>query len=236
MKFNFYCFLFLSALPISSWADCTYKVQFDGDKSRVVNNDMKGCGMTVRISTTTTERKRLAVNYEFNSAILQTDPQTIKELSDLADTLRKEPRKIVTIEGHTDNVGSANYNYDLSRRRALSVKRYLEENENIPSDQMQIIGYGFDHPIALNVTEKGRAMNRRMEISFSISVRREFNSKNDDNSGPIKEVLPVQNIVRQIMNKNENDDNNISDQPRTTVKNQDPAVDEQTSEASNVTQ
>jgi outer membrane protein OmpA-like peptidoglycan-associated protein len=65
--------------------------------------------------------------------------------------------------GHTDNTGSAAYNYDLSQRRAASVAAVLR-NSGVAGSRLQIVGRGFDQPIASNATAQGRAQNRRVEI------------------------------------------------------------------------
>ena len=69
----------------------------------------------------------------------------------------------VAIHGHTDNVGGAKYNQDLSLRRAESVKAYLV-SLGIPAARMSSRGYGFVKPIADNATAQGRAKNRRIEF------------------------------------------------------------------------
>jgi outer membrane protein OmpA-like peptidoglycan-associated protein len=67
------------------------------------------------------------------------------------------------ISGHTDNRGKADYNRDLSQRRADSVKTYFVQR-GITSDRLQAIGYGLTRPIADNKTSSGRASNRRTEF------------------------------------------------------------------------
>jgi outer membrane protein OmpA-like peptidoglycan-associated protein len=69
------------------------------------------------------------------------------------------------VEGHTDNVGNAAYNKDLSARRAASVVRYLVGKGIAPS-RLVAAGYGFEQPIASNKTALGRAKNRR--VAFTI--------------------------------------------------------------------
>jgi outer membrane protein OmpA-like peptidoglycan-associated protein len=71
--------------------------------------------------------------------------------------------KKIRVEGHTDNVGSAPYNKDLSERRAASVVRYLAE-KGVPRARLDAAGYGFERPVASNATALGRAKNRRVEF------------------------------------------------------------------------
>lgn len=68
------------------------------------------------------------------------------------------------IQGHTDNVGPADYNLILGKRRADAVMEYLYKQYHIPLHRMQVISLGLSVPIADNGTKEGRAQNRRVEI------------------------------------------------------------------------
>ena len=73
----------------------------------------------------------------------------------------------VTIEGHTDSVGSAAKNDKLSQERAEAVKSYFESNKSQGSSaQYAAMGYGFQKPIATNKTASGRAQNRRVDVQI----------------------------------------------------------------------
>ncbi|MFO8054078.1 MAG: OmpA family protein [Bacteroidales bacterium] len=87
------------------------------------------------------------------------------ELDRLYDILNKNPDIKVEISGHTDNVGSAEYNKKLSRDRAKAVVDYLIQ-KGIDKDRMEYAGYGFEKPIADNETEEGRQKNRRTEFKI----------------------------------------------------------------------
>lgn len=67
----------------------------------------------------------------------------------------------ITVEGHTDSVGAATLNKELSQKRADAVAEYLEANAN---GEVQAVGYGFDKPITSNKTKDGRAQNRRVDV------------------------------------------------------------------------
>ncbi len=69
------------------------------------------------------------------------------------------------MEGHTDNRGTAEYNRDLSQRRARSVVRALVAR-GIAAGRLVSEGYGFDRPVADNKTALGRAKNRRVEFTI----------------------------------------------------------------------
>jgi outer membrane protein OmpA-like peptidoglycan-associated protein len=71
---------------------------------------------------------------------------------------------IITVEGGTDSVGSEDYNYGLSQRRADAVIQYLASEKNIPAYKIYLIGLGKDKPVESNKTSTGRAKNRRVDI------------------------------------------------------------------------
>jgi OOP family OmpA-OmpF porin len=100
-------------------------------------------------------------HFAFNSAELAPSAKT--ELSDTVDSLKTDPALRVRIDGHTDSVGSAAYNVQLSKRRADSVKRYLV-SQGIAADRIETQGLGLTKPIADNATAEGRAKNRRVEV------------------------------------------------------------------------
>jgi OOP family OmpA-OmpF porin len=71
----------------------------------------------------------------------------------------------VTITGHTDNVGSEEYNLALSRFRAENVKKYLVEQYGVNPQRLDVQGAGPAQPVADNDTPEGRQRNRRVAIS-----------------------------------------------------------------------
>ena len=84
-------------------------------------------------------------------------------LRDVARSLNAHPNSTVLVAGHTDNVGTAAYNQQLSEQRALAVARILIR-EGVPSSRITYSGRGYNEPIASNATAAGRAQNRRVEI------------------------------------------------------------------------
>ncbi len=84
------------------------------------------------------------------------------DLDSLAAFLRKYPRVRIGISGHTDNVGTEEYNLDLSTRRAQSVHGCLLA-QGIPAAQIEWKAFGETRPVADNETEEGRQRNRRVE-------------------------------------------------------------------------
>jgi len=99
--------------------------------------------------------------FDFNSAALRAESQST--LRSLAGNFRQYPDEEITVEGHTDNVGSPDYNQTLSERRAGSVRDYLVD-QAVPSTHIEARGYGESRPKDTNSTPEGRQLNRRVEI------------------------------------------------------------------------
>ncbi len=83
-----------------------------------------------------------------------------RDVDQLADVEIKE----IIVEGHTDNVGQPEANKSLGRRRAQVVKNILVERLNLHPGQVKVVSYGEDRPLATNNTDKGRQINRRVEL------------------------------------------------------------------------
>ncbi|MFU8899161.1 MAG: OmpA family protein [Roseinatronobacter sp.] len=84
-------------------------------------------------------------------------------LRSVADSLRRHPNSTVRVIGHTDNVGTAAYNTQLSQDRALAVARELISG-GVSGQRITVSGRGFREPVAPNTSAAGRAENRRVEI------------------------------------------------------------------------
>ena len=102
------------------------------------------------------------IHFGFNSAEILPGSETV--LNQIAKLLRDNPKLELVIEGHTDNVGDAKFNLELSRKRAEAVKRWLVDKKGIAEVRLTTAGYGLIRPIADNGTEEGRAQNRRVEL------------------------------------------------------------------------
>lgn len=85
-------------------------------------------------------------------------------LDQLASQIASTKGYIIALEGGTDSVGPADYNYDLSQRRANSVIQYLATKYNVPAHKIYVIGLGKDKPVETNKTSAGRADNRRVDV------------------------------------------------------------------------
>ncbi len=110
---------------------------------------------------------RLNVEFEFDKAVVRAIYGD--ELKAIADAMNAHDDIDLVLEGHTDSVGTDQYNQNLSERRAAAVKAKLVEMYGLEPMRITTIGYGESKPIADNETDEGRARNRRVigELSFS---------------------------------------------------------------------
>ncbi|OGP89592.1 MAG: hypothetical protein A2031_04590 [Deltaproteobacteria bacterium RBG_19FT_COMBO_43_11] len=106
-------------------------------------------------------RARINVEFDFDKSDVKA--QYNDEIKQVADFMVKYPDTKVAIEGHTDSIGTNEYNQKLSQRRADSVKNYISDKFNIDSKRLKSEGYGETRPIADNKTAEGRQQNRRVE-------------------------------------------------------------------------
>jgi OmpA-OmpF porin, OOP family len=102
-----------------------------------------------------------SVQFAFNKADLTKDSKA--SLDQLLTSVASTKGYIVVLEGGTDSVGGAKYNYALSERRADAVVQYLAQN-NIPAHKIYVIGLGKDKTVAPNDSAEGRAKNRRVDV------------------------------------------------------------------------
>ena len=103
-----------------------------------------------------------SVKFGFNRDVLT--PKAKEALDQLAGSIAATKGYIIALEGGTDSVGPADYNYDLSQRRANSVIQYLASKYNVPAHKIYVIGLGKDKPVETNKTSTGRADNRRVDV------------------------------------------------------------------------
>lgn len=101
------------------------------------------------------------VSFDFNSVTLKTS--FYSPLNKISDIMNRYPRTQIVVAGHTDSVGSEQYNLDLSLRRANAVADYLI-SRGVDRFRLGTEGRGELEPIASNDTESGRSQNRRVEI------------------------------------------------------------------------
>ena len=99
--------------------------------------------------------------FALDSATVRSDLR--RDLGVVAGNLQAYPNSTISIEGHTDNTGTANYNRILSQRRANAVADILVNN-GVPPARLYAVGRGENEPVASNLSATGRAQNRRVEI------------------------------------------------------------------------
>jgi outer membrane protein OmpA-like peptidoglycan-associated protein len=108
------------------------------------------------------DRLTLHVNFDFDKSVIRKTDDA--ELQQAVDFLKKYPGYQISIEGHTDSIGTDKYNQALSERRAAAAKAYLLKQGVVDSQRITSVGYGESRPIADNKTKQGRFENRRVEI------------------------------------------------------------------------
>jgi OmpA-OmpF porin, OOP family len=103
-----------------------------------------------------------SVKFAFNRDNLT--PKAKEALDQLGGNIAATKGYIIALEGGCDSAGPADYNYDLSQRRANSVIQYLASKYNVPAHKIYVIGLGKDKPVESNKTAAGRADNRRVDV------------------------------------------------------------------------
>lgn len=137
----------------------TLKISRVGEQTRFINT-------TLRLDAIKVGTTAVMANIFFESGKASLRTESIGELDKMRDFLRATPTLKIQINGHTDNVGNANYNKQLSRKRAQSVMDYLVNN-GIEASRLSVAGFGQERPLVSNDDEQeGRALNRRTEIEI----------------------------------------------------------------------
>ena len=107
------------------------------------------------------------VLFDFNSAALRSASRaSIREMASVFD---KYPNTIISVQGHTDSIGTASYNQRLSVRRADAVGDYLQ-TLGVNNNRIETLGFGESQPKASNSTASGRQENRRVEIHIKAAA------------------------------------------------------------------
>jgi outer membrane protein OmpA-like peptidoglycan-associated protein len=106
----------------------------------------------------------VSVTFGFDKAVLTREDR--EQLDSFATQLSAAKGFILEVTGGTDSTGSAQYNYELSQRRADAVVQYLASKYGIPAHRFYLIGIGKDKEVASNTTAEGRKQNRRVEVQL----------------------------------------------------------------------
>ncbi len=102
------------------------------------------------------------IHFGFNSAVIR--EESAPRLKEIADVLKQHRDWRLSVNGHTDNIASDQYNLDLSKRRAEAVKAALVKQYGIDATRLATSGLGETQPVETNETLEGRARNRRVEL------------------------------------------------------------------------
>ena len=103
----------------------------------------------------------LYINFDVNKSTIRPDSRSI--IAQIVAMLKANPDLQISIEGHTDNTGTAQRNKTLSEQRAQAVRDAITA-ENIDAARLATVGWGQEKPVADNKSEDGRAKNRRVEL------------------------------------------------------------------------
>jgi OmpA-OmpF porin, OOP family len=104
------------------------------------------------------------VTFGFDKAVLTDDDK--QQLDQFAGQLGSQKSYILEVTGGTDSTGPAQYNYELSQRRADAVVQYLASKYNVPAHRFYLIGIGKDKEVAPNDSAENRKKNRRVEVKL----------------------------------------------------------------------
>ena len=105
------------------------------------------------------------VNFALGSAVLTA--RAMGFLEETAGNLAKTDGPVL-VAGHTDGLGEAKYNMELSSKRAAAVKQYLVAH-GVPAERLTAVGYGKSQPVDSNDSEEGRAHNRRVDVKPGVN-------------------------------------------------------------------
>ena len=108
------------------------------------------------------------VHFGFDKADLTSKAK--EALDELGGDIPNAKHYIVVVDGNTDSTGPADYNYQLSQRRASAVIQYLAQNFDVPAHKIYVIGLGKDQPVASNSNNTGRAKNRRVDVRLMTNI------------------------------------------------------------------
>lgn len=131
------------------------------DENRKIIDELKRQGADVRVTERGVVVNLPDVLFEFNKADLKID--ALKATRQIADVVKQYPDRRIAVEGHTDSIGTIQYNQRLSENRAGSVVNELVA-QGVSRGRIEARGFGESDPIASNRTEAGRARNRRVEV------------------------------------------------------------------------
>ncbi len=108
------------------------------------------------------DKMTLELNFDFDKSNIRPDDEA--KLEKAVDFVKRYPGAKIRLEGHSDSIGTEEYNQALSERRAETVRSYLIKEGACEQANVSVEGYGETKPVASNKTKEGRAKNRRVEV------------------------------------------------------------------------
>ena len=121
------------------------------------------------------------VHFAFDKAVLTAKAKDA--LDELGGDIPNAKHYIIVVDGNTDSTGPADFNYQLSQRRASTVIQYLAEKYEVPAHKIYVIGLGKDKPVASNANTAGRAQNRRVDVRLMTNINEGQTASNTTGGG-----------------------------------------------------
>ena len=131
----------------------------------------------------------VSVTFGFDKSVLTADDK--QQLDSFAAQFTSANNYILEVTGGTDSTGPAQYNYDLSNRRADAVVQYLVTKYNSPAHRFYLIGIGKDEYVASNDTSQGRAKNRRVEVQMLTNMNPQTAQAGGQPASPTAKAAPI---------------------------------------------
>jgi outer membrane protein OmpA-like peptidoglycan-associated protein len=131
------------------------------DKQQAELEQIEGVEVERPSEDTLNVNLRNEILFDFDSASLRSESRDT--LRELAGVLARYPEQSVSVAGHTDSVGSDDYNQNLSEQRAAAVKDFLVA-QGVPRSRVAAYGYGETRPVSSNTSADGRQLNRRVQV------------------------------------------------------------------------
>jgi len=113
------------------------------------------------------EKVSITLHVEFDFDKDSVRPEYHSDIMKVANFLKAYPKATAVLEGHTDGEGSEDYNLNLSKKRADSIKKYLVDKFGISASRISTRGFGESQPVASNKTKEGRQQNRRVVANIA---------------------------------------------------------------------
>ena len=146
-----------------------YRAPLTPETAEILVTDMEGQTKTVTIVVKLAPKADEVIriknlNFKFATDILIDSSK--REIKKTVQVLKGKKISRIIVEGHTDSIGSDDYNFDLSQKRSEAVRKVLIRELGLDENKVQAIGFGESRPIATNKTDSGRQSNRRCDLKI----------------------------------------------------------------------